>query len=200
MSAPINLWIPSKSAKEFRRAGGSRHKWSRSAMGLALGCTSLAGVFWAIPVAGAATTTVNLATASSYAVLAGSTITNTGASVIAGDVGLSPGTALTGFPPGVLSSGVTHITDPTAASAQADLTAAYLDAAGRTSTSTVSADLGGSTLVSGVYTSTSGLSWPGPLTLDGGGNARAVFISQAGSPLPPASASRIVLENGAQAC
>jgi hypothetical protein len=88
----------------------------------------LAPTFWSIPAAGAATANVDLATASSYAVLAGSTITNTGPSVVAGDIGLSPGTAVTGFPPGVQSSGSKHISDGPAATAKSDLTAAYLDA------------------------------------------------------------------------
>jgi hypothetical protein len=150
--------------------------------------------------AGAATTTVNLATASSYAVLAGSTIVNTGASVISGDIGLSPGTAVVGFPPGVQSSGTTQVADAQAGVAQSDLTAAYVDAASRTPFSTVSSDLGGSTLVPGVYQSSSGLSVTGTLTLNGGGDPNAVFIFQAGSTLIAATGSQVVLENGAQAC
>jgi Ice-binding-like len=150
--------------------------------------------------AGAATSPVLLGTASTYAVMAGSTITNTGSSVIAGDVGLSPGTSITGFPPGSQSSGVMHITDTAAGTAQGNLTTAYLDAAGRTPTINVSADLGGSTLVPGIYNASSSMALTGTVTLNGGGDANAVFIFQAGSTLTTATNSSVVLENGAQAC
>ena len=148
----------------------------------------------------AATPIVNLGTAASYAVLAGTTITNTGSSVISGDIGLSPGTSITGFPPGVQSSGVTHIADAQALLAENDLTAAYLDAAGRTPFNTVSGDLGGTTLVPGVYKSASSLALTGALTLNGGGDNSAVFVFQAGSTLTTATGSSVILENGAQAC
>jgi hypothetical protein len=149
----------------------------------------------------AATATVNLGTAASYAVLAGSTITNTGSSVIAGDIGLSPGSSITGFPPGVQSSGVTHTTDAAALGAENDLGTAYLDAAGRTPFTTVAGgDLGGSTLVPGVYETASAMALTGTVTLNGGGDLNSVFIFQAGSTLITASSSTVALENGAQAC
>ena len=190
---------PQKSSYENRERK-SRHQWSRFNSLFALMFTAVAAFFWVVPSASAATATVNLATASTYAVLAGSAITNTGSSVITGDIGLSPGTAITGFPPGVQASGVTHPTDAAALNAKNDVTAAYLDAAARTPFNTVSGDLGGSTLVAGVYQSTSSLSLTGTLTLNGGGNADSVFIFQAGSTLIGASSSQVVLENGAQAC
>jgi hypothetical protein len=152
------------------------------------------------PVAVAATATVNLGTATSFAVLAGSTITNTGSSVISGDIGLSPGTSITGFPPGVQSSGTTDQTDATALNAEGATTTAYLDAAGRTPFSVAPSDLGGSTLTDGVYESASSMTLTGTLTLNGAGNADSVFIFQAGSTLITASGSNVVLENGAQAC
>jgi len=149
----------------------------------------------------AATATVNLGTATSYAVLAGSTITNTGSSVIAGDIGLSPGTSITGFPPGVQSSGVTHTTDAAALAAENDLGTAYLDAAGRTPFTVVAGgDLGGSTLALGVYETASAMALTGTVTLNGGGDLNSVFIFQAGSTLITASSSTVALENGAQAC
>jgi hypothetical protein len=150
--------------------------------------------------AAAATPSVNLGTAASFAVVAGSAITNTGSSVIAGDIGLSPGTSITGFPPGIQASGVTDLTNAVAFQAQSDTTAAYLDAAGRTPFTTAPSDLGGSTLAPGVYQSSSAMALTGSVTLNGGGNEDAVFIFQAGSTLVTASGSTVVLENGAQAC
>ena len=120
-------------------------------------------------------TTVSLGTADNFAVLAGSTITNTGSTVIAGDLGLSPGTSITGFPPGIVN-GAQHITDTNAAQAQIDLVTAYNDASGRTPFTTVSGDLGGQTLVPGVYRSTSSLAITGTLTLDAQNDPNAVFI------------------------
>ncbi|MDH2902700.1 MAG: ice-binding family protein [Actinomycetota bacterium] len=167
---------------------------------MAVAFTTLAAGLWASPIASAATTAVNLATASTYAVMAGSTITNTGPTVISGDIGLSPGTAITGFPPGLQSSGVTQVSNAPVGIAQSDLTAAYLDAASRTPFSTVSGDLGGSTLVSGVYQSASSLSLTGTVTLNGGGDPSAVFIFQSASTFTAATGSQVLLENGAQAC
>lgn len=82
--------------------------------------------------AASAQPTVNLGNATPFAVLAGTTVTNTGASVVTGDLGVDPGTAVTGFPPGQLVGGTQQTADSVALSAQSALTAAYLDAAGRT--------------------------------------------------------------------
>jgi len=144
--------------------------------------------------------TVGLGTAANFAVLAGSTVTNTGPSVISGDLGLSPGTAVTGFPPGTVKAGTIHAADSVALQAQRDLTTAYNDAAGRSSTATISADLAGRTLTPGVYTSASSLGLSGALTLNAEGNANAVFVFQAGSKLTAGSGSRVRLTGGAQAC
>jgi hypothetical protein len=142
---------------------------------------------------------VGLGTADSYAVLAGSTVTNTGPSILEGDLGLSPGTSVTGFPPGS-ANGAVHVADAAAAQAQSDLTIAYDDAAGRIPPATVTGDLGGRTLTGGVYRSGSSLGLTGPLTLDAQGNPNTVFIFQAGSTLTTASGSTVNLINGAQAC
>ncbi|MDQ1741224.1 MAG: hypothetical protein QOE53_2876, partial [Pseudonocardiales bacterium] len=142
---------------------------------------------------------VALGTADDFAVLAGSTVTNTGPSTIDGDLGLHPGTAVTGFPAGSVS-GATHAADPAALQAKSDLTAAYDDAAGRTPPEPAPADLGGLTLEPGVYRSGSSLALSGELALDAHGDPSAVFVFQAGSTLTTASASRVRLVNGAQAC
>lgn len=142
---------------------------------------------------------VNLGSTSSYAILAGSTITNTGSSVISGDLGLHPGTSVTGFPPGVVN-GSQQVTTAAALQAQSDLATAFNEASGATGALTVAGDLGGQTLVPGVYKSSSSLGLTGTLTLDAGGDANAVFIFQAGSTLTTASGSNVRLVNGAQAC
>ncbi len=92
--------------------------------------TAIAVIIATQAVAGAAVATVNLGTAGSFGVLAGSTVTNTGATIINGDLGVSPGTAITGFPPGIVN-GAVHDADGVAAGAQSDLITAYNDAAGR---------------------------------------------------------------------
>ena len=143
---------------------------------------------------------VFLGTAETYAVLAGSTVTSTGGTTVDGDLGLSPGSAVTGFPPGIVSNGVIHISDAPAIQAQVDLTTAYNYAAGLGVDATLPAGLGGTTLTPGVYDSadtTFGIT--GTLTLDAQGDANAVFIFQAGSTLVTAGSSEVVLINGAQA-
>ncbi len=151
--------------------------------------------------ASAAQPPVGLGTADSFAVLAGSTVTNTGPSVISGDVGLSPGSSVTGFPPGNVINGTIHIADAVALQAQSDLTTAYNDAAGRTPAVIQSdPDVGGQTLVAGVYNTSSAMFLSGTVTLDAQGDPAAVFIFQAGSTLISASNSTVALVGGAQAC
>jgi hypothetical protein len=142
---------------------------------------------------------VGLGTADSFSVLGGSAVTNTGPSVLNGDLGLSPGTAISGFPPGIVN-GAVHANDAVALQAQNDLVTAYNDAAGRSSTATVSGDLAGRTLTAGVYTSSTSLGLTGDLTLDAQGDANAVFVFQAGSSLTTGSGSRVLLQGGAQSC
>jgi hypothetical protein len=141
---------------------------------------------------------VELGAAGSFSVLGASTVTNTGPTNLGQDLGVSPGTAITGFPPGTLE-GTTHSADLQAGAAHTDLQAAYNDAAGRTPTEVVAGDLVGRTLNAGVYSSASSLALSGTLTLDGQGDPEAVFIFQMGSTLTTASASHVTLINGAQA-
>lgn len=148
---------------------------------------------------------VNLGTAANFGVLAGSAVTNTGPTVVTGNVGVSPGAAITGFPPGsiVPGSGTLHSADPATNQAKADLVIAYNDAAGRICP--LANDLTGlvlgtggtvPVLTPGVYCFASTAQLTGALTLDGAG----VYIFQVGSALTTASASNVTLINGAEAC
>jgi type VI secretion system secreted protein VgrG len=142
---------------------------------------------------------LTLGTAGNFAVLAGTTVTNTGPSVInGGDVGVSPGTAITGFPPGTITSPYTmHAGDAVAAQAQNDLTTAYNTAAGLAPTQNLTGtDLGGLTLTPGVYFFSSSAQLTGTLTLNDQGDPNAQFVFQMGSTLTTASNSKVVTING----
>ena len=142
----------------------------------------------------------NLGTAANYAVMAATTITNTGPTIVTGNMALSPGTAITGFPPGTVN-GETDVADADAGLAQTDLAVAYNDAAAETTTVNLTGtDLGGLTLTPGTYTLDSSAQLTGTLTLDGQGSTNATFIFQIGSTLTTASNSSVSLINGAGAC
>ena len=144
---------------------------------------------------------VNLDCAAGFAILAGSTVTNTGPTIITnGDLGLSPGTAVIGFPPGeVIVPGAIRINDTEANNAKLCLTTAYNDAAGRTiAPITVSGNIGGQTLAPGLYKSTSTLEISsGDLTL--AGPADGVWIFQVASTFTTTAGRQIILSGGAQA-
>ena len=161
---------------------------------VAIGTTS-------VPSANAAhITRVGLGTADGFAVLAGSGITNTGPTVINGDIGSFPTATTTGFPPGTVN-GANRGGDAVTQGAKTDLVSAYNDAAGRTPVTTVPTELGGTTLTHGVYSAASGtFGLTGALTLDAQGDANAVWIFQMASTLTTANASSVVLIGGAQSC
>ena len=153
--------------------------------------------FAALPAA-AAQGPVGLGTASSFAVLAGTGITNTGATTITGDVGTFPTTSESGFAT-VTLTGTNHGGDAVTQGAKDDLVTAYNDASGRSPRTSVPVELGGTTLLAGVYTSpTFGLT--GTLTLDAKGDPAAQFVFQAGSTLITAVNSQVLLVNGADPC
>lgn len=143
---------------------------------------------------------VLLGTAASFAVLAGQTVTNTGPSVISGDIGVSPGSSITGFPPGVQVNGVMHVTDAVAAQAQIDLVTAYNDAAGRPVDAVLPPDASGLTLASGVYQAPVALGLTGTLTLDAMGDPSSLWIVQIGSTLITGPGAQVDLINGANPC
>jgi hypothetical protein len=145
-----------------------------------------------------APTTVGLGTAASFSVLGGSTVTNTGPTTMFGDLGLSPGSSVTGAPH-VL--GQTHVDDAVAIGAKNALTTAYNDAASRPSNGSAGTDLAGQTFSPGVRTASSSLLLSsGSVTLDAQGDPNAVFIFQIGSTLITGSNTSVSLVNGAQAC
>lgn len=145
---------------------------------------------------------VNLGKAGNFAVLAGSTVTSTGPTAInGGNVGVSPGTSITGFPPGVISAPYTTVAGgPVAAQAQADLNTAFNYAAGLAPTQVLTGqDLGGLTLTPGVYFFASSAQLTGTLTLNDQGNDDAAFVFQIGSTLTTAANSSVLTINGGPA-
>jgi uncharacterized protein with beta-barrel porin domain len=165
-----------------------------------LGTVSTLCLMIVAPISSSHAQAPSLGTAASFGVLAGSTVTNTVTpTVINGDVGVWSGTAVTGFPPGIVVGGTIHAGDAVAQQAQSDDTTAYNILAGMPVTQNLTGqDLGGKTLIAGVYGYTSTAQLTGTLTLDGQGNPNSVFIIKVASGLTTATASKIVLINGAQ--
>jgi len=168
-----------------------RRSWTLPTIGFAM-------VLAALP----AFAQISLGTTQSFAVLGGSTVTNTGPSTITGNLGVSPGSSVTGFPPGIVAGGTIHAGDATAAQAQNDLTTAYNTAAGiPCGVDLTGQNLGGLTLTPNVYCFTTSAALTGTLTLNLQGNPNAFFLFKIGSTLTTASASSVVLTNtGGASC
>jgi Ice-binding-like len=177
-----------------RRPGpGTRRKLGLALLPLGLLCSLFSGGS-----ALAANPSVGLGSAASFSVLAGSTVTNTGPTTMFGDLGLYPGSSVTGAPH-VL--GATHINDAVAIGAKSALTTAYNDAASRPPSGSAGSELAGQTFTPGVRTASSSLLLSsGSVTLDAQGDPNAVFIFQIGSTLITGSNTTVSLINGAQAC
>jgi hypothetical protein len=159
----------------------------------AVGCNSSDDV---VGSGGGSSHPVNLGTAANFGVLAGQSVSNSGATMINADLGIWPGGTLTGAP---TVSGTTQLANTTSQNAQGALTAAYNDAAGRAAGSTIAGDLGGMTLTPGVRKSTSTLEiTSADVTLDAGGNPNAVFIFQIASSFTVAVGRNVILSGGAQ--
>jgi len=141
-----------------------------------------------------------LGAAGSFAVVASSTVTNTGPTVVNGDLAVSPGSAVTGFPPGLVT-GTIHAGDATALSAQNSVTTAYNALASQAcNVDLTGQNLGGLTLTPGTYCFSSSAQLTGTVTLNALGNPGAVWVFQIGSTLTTASNSRVAFINGGQAC
>ncbi|QGN46542.1 DUF3494 domain-containing protein [Micromonospora sp. WMMC415] len=178
---------------DFARNAGTGLRFARSAfLGSSLVFAGLAPTPAAT--ATAADAPVDLRTAGTYAVLADGSVTNSGDTVVNGDLGVHPGTEVTGFPPGVVN-GQVNAGNAAAERAQSDLTTAYEDAAGRPSSRTVGPQLDGQTLTPGVYRASADANLDGTLTLDAQGNAGAVFIIQVDSGLTTAQNSDVRVVN-----
>jgi hypothetical protein len=145
---------------------------------------------------------VNLGTAASFGVLAGETVTNIGATVIDGNVGVAPGSAITGFPPGiVVPPSVEPVAYAVAVQAHTDLTTGYTFAANEScpaDDSLSGTDLGGLILTPGVYCFSSAAQLTGTLTLNDEGDPNSVFVFQIGDTLITSSAASVVFINGSQ--
>jgi hypothetical protein len=165
---------------------------------IALSIVASALAFGALPMAAQASTAPGLGTAASYAILAGTPkITNTGATVISGSVGIFPAAAVTGFPPGTVINGTVQAGTAAAGTAKTDLTAAYgVAASSPCNFNETGQNLGSQTLTPGTYCQTTAPTLSGVLTLSGNG----VFIFQIGSTLVTAPGASVVLINGAQPC
>jgi hypothetical protein len=161
---------------------------------------SAVAAFAAIPPAAHAQA-IDLGTAEPFVVLGGQSVTNTGPSVLHGDLGVAPGTSLIGFGLPAVVNGATHNNDAVAGQAQGDLTTAYNVAAGQAVTSDLTGqDLGGLTLTAGAYRYATSAQLTGQLTLDAQGDPAAQFVFMIGSTLTTASASSVRLINGASPC
>ena len=143
-----------------------------------------------------------LGTAASFAVLGGTTVTNTGSSVVNGDLGVWPGSSITGFPPGIIvPPGTIHQTDAVAQQAQSGVTTAYNALTSQAcDVNLTGQDLGGLTLTPGVYCFDSSAGLTGTLTLNAQGDPNSVFVFQIGSTLTTASSSSVLITTGGPAC
>jgi hypothetical protein len=169
--------------------------------GIAAAVAALSLFMLAAPAAHAAPPTPDLGSAANFAAVAATTITNTGPTAVTGDLGVWPGTAVVGFPPGVVD-GTIHANDGPAQTAAADVLTAYNDAAGQPCEHLLSdPDLGGDTLLPGVYCCTTpAVGLTGTLTLDAQGDPNAAWLFQTGTTLTTASNSAVVLINGVTPC
>jgi hypothetical protein len=143
---------------------------------------------------------VPLASAASFAVLGASTVTSTGLTILNGNLGVAPGTSITGFGPGVVKNGAIYAGGPVAAQAQADLAIGYNYTLLLPNPTALPADIGGTTIAPGLYNAPTSLGITGTVTLDGKNQRKSLFIFQIPSTLTTGVRSRVKLINKANAC
>ncbi len=165
-----------------------------------LGYAPLLVIAMSHPLSGWAATAPLLGSAEGFVVLGAATVTNTGSTRITGSLGVSPGTAVTGFPPGAVTGGTIHKADAVALSARNSAMAAYTALNQPCTKDLTGQDLGGKTLVPGVYCLSYSAQLMGTLTLNAQGLANPVFIFKTGSTLTTASNSSVVMINGNSDC
>ena len=203
---PVTVTVGGQSLSTTVQQGGT---WSVAATALAAGSYPVVARVRDVHGNGATATqtltvesnpaSVDLGTAAGFSMLGGTGVVNTGTGThLADDLGLSPQGAISGFSPDMYG-GELHDKDSTAAAAQTDLLAAIDDAAGRPKHTEVSGNLANQTFHAGVHHSTPALALTGTVTLDGEGDANAVFIFQTGAAMTTAASSNVNLVNGAQA-
>ena len=190
-SGATNYCSPEQNREILPQSDGS----ARRAVTMSIAALGLMAVAQASPVHAQSP---DLGTAANFAVLAGSAVTNTGTSVLLGNLGVSPGSAVIGFPPGiVLAPGAINVADAAAVQAQIDLTIGYNALASRPTTRDLTGqNLGGLTLTPGVYNFASSAQLTGSLTLNALGNPNAIFIFNIGSTLTTASNSTVTVIGG----
>lgn len=185
-------------SQPFKGPSTIKRKAARAACLVALA----AAVLWGTTPVAMAATAPTLGVAKSFAVLGATpSVTNTGPTLVTGDLGVSPAAAVIGFPPGTVV-GTIHAADSVAANAQFDNTAAYGSLAGQACTTTFATaiDLAGMTLTPGVYCFATSAANTGALTLDAGGNTGAVWVFKIASALITGSGSTVTMTNSGQAC
>jgi hypothetical protein len=143
---------------------------------------------------------VPLASAASFAVLGGTTVTSTGLTILDGNLGVSPGTSITGFGPGVVKDGTIYPGGSVAAQGEADLATGYAYTVALQNPTQLPADIGGSTIKPGLYNALTALGISGTVKLDGRGDPKSVFIFQIPSTLTAEVKSRVELVRDANAC
>jgi len=163
---------------------------SKAVRAVAIIISGLLSTSWAAQ----AQTVAVLGSAASYTILGGSAVTNSGATIINGDLGVSPGASITGFPPGTVINGSININNGSAVAAHSDIVTAYNTLAGEPMTTNLTGvNLGGLTLMPGVYKFASSAQLTGTLKLDNTLDPTGAYVFQIGTTLTTSSSSAVLV-------